>query len=51
MPKLNLNVSVLSDDSLVKGIAHEKFIGPTGEYQSSANPNELLISLSSKDES
>ena len=34
MPKLNLNVSVLSLEPLVIGCANEKLKGPTGVYQS-----------------
>ena len=43
MPKLNRKDSVLSVDSFVITPAYEKLNGPTGVYQSMANPAELLI--------
>jgi len=45
VPKLNLNVSVLSDLALVIGCDNERFKGPTGVIQSIAIPAELLIYL------
>ena len=49
--KLNLKDWVTSLELFVIGCAKEKFIGPIGEYQSSPIPIELLISLSSSEES
>ena len=34
VPKLNLKVSVTSDELFDNGCANEKLNGPTGEYQS-----------------
>ena len=47
MPKLNLNVSVLSVDFFVNGLVKEKLKGPTGVNQSNPIPVELLIEPSS----
>ena len=51
MPKLNLNVSVLSLEPFVIGCANEKLKGPTGVYQSTPIPIELLIVLDSFNDS
>ena len=47
MPKLNLNVSVLSEDALEIGWDNEKLNGPTGVKKSTPTPTELLIVLCS----
>ena len=47
VPKLNLKVSVLSDECLVIGCVHEKLKGPIGVIKSKAIPVELLILLAS----
>ena len=52
MPKLNLNVSVLSVLAFVIGWDNEKFNGPIGVNQSTPTPAALLIVFeSSKEES
>ena len=49
IPILNLNVSSISVDSFVIGLANEKVKGPTGVNQSSPNPTELLMPLLSSE--
>jgi hypothetical protein len=52
VPRLNLNVSVLSLLVFDKACDKEKFIGPSIENQSTPKPIELLILLEvSMDES
>ena len=49
---LNLNVSVISLDCSFIGCAKEKFKGPIGVHQSTANPtDDLKPELSSIEES
>ena len=43
MPRLNLNTSVLSVDSLVIGLAKLKLKGPIGVNQSIPTPTAVLI--------
>ena len=47
MPKLNLKVSVLSEDFFVNGCDKEKLKGPIGVIQSRPIPVEDLILLES----
>ena len=52
MPKLNLNVSVLSVEAFETGRATEKLNGPITVNQSTPNPtDDLIVSESLKDES
>ena len=50
MPKLNLNVSVLSDEALDKAFANEKLNGPIGVKRFKATPvDDLILLLSSRE--